>query len=183
MNMSDDEDDAAGDADEENSDDDSDDDSDDQDPYDASDLDSFDLNFNPFMEPEDCVLPIPMTSSSFLEAPRSAPLPPTKPYSRLNVYIRSPSISAPNGAKKHRSTTTRKPSSRKRPNPSSQKGGPSTSEWFPLKSFIDLRNEREDDSRSSAGTRYHTKNSSTKVDSSTGRWGTWRSFIEVANLS
>ncbi|KIM44505.1 hypothetical protein M413DRAFT_53763, partial [Hebeloma cylindrosporum] len=116
MSMSDDED-SDGDADEGNHDDDSDDESD----YDgASDLESFDFNLltlNPIMEPEDCVLPLPLPSPSFLEAPRSAPLPPTKPYSRAESFTRALT-------------------------PTSKKGGASTtSEWFPLKSFIDLRNE------------------------------------------
>lgn len=186
--MSDDED-SDGDADEGNHDDDSDDESD----YDgASDLESFDFNLltlNPIMEPEDCVLPFPLPSPSFLEAPRSAPLPPTKPYSRAESFTRGELLSAdPHGeGSSSKRQRVRKASSRKAPIPASKKGGASTaSEWFPLKSFIDLRNEREDSTRASSSAA--TKGSSTKTGSSSsgkssGRWGTWRSFIEVAHVS
>jgi hypothetical protein len=190
MSMSDDED-SDGDVDEGNHDDDSDDDSDYDDP---SDLESFDFNLftlNPIMEPEDCVLPLPLPSSSYLEAPRSAPLPPTKPYSRTNSFTRSgpaPTGNHGEGSKRQRTTTTRKAHSRKAPTPASRKGGPSTtsttSEWFPLKSFIDLHNEREDSSTRASSS---AKGSSTKTGSSSGksngRWSTWRSFIEVAHVS
>ena len=190
MSMSDDED-SDGDIDEGNHDDDSDDDSDYEDP---SDLESFDFNLftlNPIMEPEDCVLPLPLPSPSYLEAPRSAPLPPTKPYSRTKSFTRTGPPPAGNhgeGSKRQRTTTTRKAYSRKAPTPASRKGGPSTtstsSEWFPLKSFIDLHNEREDSSTRASSS---AKGSSTKTGSSSsksnGRWSTWRSFIEVAHVS
>ncbi|KAF8159635.1 hypothetical protein B0H34DRAFT_673963 [Crassisporium funariophilum] len=112
--------------------DDEDEDGDDED----SDLDSLNFGFgdyklpllNPVMEPEDMVLPLP--SPAFLEAPRSAPLPPR-------------AREAP-AAPRRRRTTKR-----------------TSKDWFPLKSFIDLHNDDE---------------------AANGNWS-WRSFIEVANVS
>lgn len=89
--------------------------------------------FNPTFEPEDIVLPASPTTHSF---------PPSR--------VLRPSNGANLGG--------RKPSQRRAKHKSGK-----ASEWFPLKSFIDLCNENDDDSGS-------------------GNWN-WRSFIEVSTLS
>lgn len=118
-------------------------DADDEDDSDTdSELDS--LHFpdikslhNPLLEPEDMVLPLP--SPSFLEAPRTAPLPP-----RTRTSPLAPTL----GANLRRQRTKKR----------------SSKDWFPLKSFIDLRNDEDRQSANSSS------------------WA-WRSFIEVANVS
>ncbi|KDR80556.1 hypothetical protein GALMADRAFT_222152 [Galerina marginata CBS 339.88] len=122
-----------------------------------SDLDSLHLPditlHNPLMEPEDMVLPLP-SPAKYLEAPRSAPLPP-----RRRESPPSNSFGLGLGAGLRRQRTRRG-------------GNHATSkDWFPLKSFIDLHNDDDATSHS-----HHTKNSSS------GNW-MWRSFIEVANVS
>ncbi|KAF8909360.1 hypothetical protein CPB84DRAFT_1765947 [Gymnopilus junonius] len=108
-------------------------DDDDQDADDEdSDLES--LNFpdvkvtllNGLMEPEDMVLPLP-SPSKYLEAPRSAPLPPR----RAESPIPNGHLAVGTGLRRQR---TRKQTKSK--------------DWFPLKSFIDLHND--DDTQSTA---------------------------------
>ncbi|KAJ3572359.1 hypothetical protein NP233_g3133 [Leucocoprinus birnbaumii] len=89
--------------------------------------------YNPSFEPEDIVLPASPTTLSF---------PPSR--------VLRPSNSANLGGRK---------ASQRRAKHKSGKTG----EWFPLKSFIDLCNENDDESGS-------------------GSWN-WRSFIEVSTLS
>jgi hypothetical protein len=86
--------------------------SDDEDEEDSDNLDCVESKFpNPVLEPEDVVLP----TLSFLEAPRSAPLP-----SSLNDSF--PVTSSP-FVRRNRTHLS------------------STKDWFPLKSFIDLHND------------------------------------------
>ncbi|KAH9479477.1 hypothetical protein JR316_0008071 [Psilocybe cubensis] len=86
---------------------------------------------NPLLEPEDMVLPLP--TPDFLQAPRSAPLPPRSP-----TFV---------GGLRRQRTKNR-----------------ATKDWFPLKSFIDLRNDDD------------------RMSTTSSSWA-WRSFIQVANVS
>jgi hypothetical protein len=95
-----------------------------------SDSEDDPMHFNPSFEPEDIVLPASPTTHSF-------------PPSRVLLPSNGDNLGG------------RKASQRR----VKRKSGKAT-EWFPLKSFIDLYNENDDDSS----------------------WN-WRSFIEVTQLS
>ncbi|PPQ69468.1 hypothetical protein CVT24_001484 [Panaeolus cyanescens] len=129
-----------------------------------SDLDSLDIELDdfpapvdflldPILEPEDVVLPL--QASSYLEAPRSAPLPPRR---RLSPPPMTGSLTPNPSAVKRQRTVKR-----------------GSKDWFPLKSFIDLH---ADDERASS---LKSKDSGSGATRSTASWS-WRSFIEVANV-
>ena len=110
------------------------DDEDEDDDQDADDEDSDleSLNFpdvkvtllNGLMEPEDMVLPLP-SPAKYLEAPRSAPLPPRRTESP-NPTAPTAHLGVGSGLRRQR---TRKQTKSK--------------DWFPLKSFIDLHNDED----------------------------------------
>ncbi|KJA28110.1 hypothetical protein HYPSUDRAFT_62502 [Hypholoma sublateritium FD-334 SS-4] len=137
---------------------------------DLSDLDAADFTFpalrrpDPRAEPEDVVLP-PRAPHTFLEAPRSAPLPPRPRAKRASTAQEDAPL-------RRQRTRTRAPAG-------------AGSEWFPLRSFIDLHAEPAVDpaaaARAAGLRRVYGAPPVGKTASGAG-WA-WRSFIEVANVS
>ncbi|KAJ3517963.1 hypothetical protein NLJ89_g145 [Agrocybe chaxingu] len=120
--------------------------------------------FNALMEPEDVVFPLP--STTYLESPRSAPLPPSaSPSTPLSSY-QFPPRSQEKENEHPLPTSTRESRHPYRPRPTRRTTKTKTKDWFPLKSFIDLHNDDNDHSSASPS----------------AGWS-WRSFIEVANVS
>ncbi|KAF9475226.1 hypothetical protein BDN70DRAFT_898349 [Pholiota conissans] len=165
---------------------------------DLSDLDSLDFPdvalLDPSMEPEDMVLPLPAPSPSFLQAPRSAPLPPRSPYSPFPAALHP-----------------RRPAPQRSSTAGSDVRAGIAKDWFPLRSFIDLHGESTNPTpivlasptttaststsssleRGPAGAlraegrrRVYGAHKDNREGRSSGSAGwTWRSFIEVANVS
>lgn len=139
---------------------------------DLSDLDAADFTFpalprpDPRAEPEDVVLPL-RVPRTFLEAPRSAPLPPR---------AKRASTAQEDAPLRRQRTRTRAPAS----------AGSAGAEWFPLRSFIDLHAEPAVDPTASAraaGLRRVYGAPPVRKTASGGAGWAWRSFIEVANVS